>query len=317
MINRLMKRAIITGATGAVGTALIDELISNGIETLVFCRSGSERNDRIPNHNLVTQMNCDLGELSTIQNITGKSYDVFFHLAWEGTTGTARNDMYMQNQNVRYALDAVTAAQRFGCYMFIGAGSQAEYGRVSGLLKPDTPAFPEIGYGMGKLCAGQMTREYAHQLGMTHIWVRILSVYGPNDSPQSMVMSTIRKLSNDETPEFTKGEQMWDYLYSRDAAKAFFLLGNNGIDGKTYVLGSGQVRPLKEYIEVIRKTVNPTGKIALGALPYSEKQVMYLQADITELRHDTGFVPCISFEEGINSIIKQKSHGYNRITRKY
>ncbi len=120
----------------------------------------------------------------------------------------------MQNQNVAYALDAVRAARRFGCSVFVGTGSQAEYGCVEGVLRPDTPAFPENGYGMGKLCAGLMTRELAGQLGLRHIWVRVLSVYGPCDGENSMIMSAIRKLLAGETPEFTKGEQMWDYLYS-------------------------------------------------------------------------------------------------------
>lgn len=279
-----MKRVIITGATGAIGTALIKELISNEIEVLVFCREGSKRNLQIPNHRLVTKQYCSLEKLSTIENESHKTYDVFYHFAWEGTTGAARNDMYLQNQNVRYALDAVATANRFGCHTFIGAGSQAEYGRVEGILKPDTPPFPETGYGIGKLCAGQMTREYAHQLGMKHIWTRILSVYGPNDNKKSLVMSTIKKLKLGEKPKFTMGEQMWDYLYSGDAAKAFRLLGEKGCDGKVYVLGSGTVRPLIKYIKVIQNTVNPNADLDIGALPYTEKQVMYLQADITELK---------------------------------
>lgn len=295
-----MKRAIITGATGAIGTALIRDLLSNGIEVLVFCREGSKRNVRIPEHELVTRKYCALNELANVQNDTGKSYDVFYHFAWEGTTGPARNDMYLQNQNVRYALDAVATAKRFGCHTFVGAGSQAEYGRVEGLLKSDTPTFPEIGYGIGKLCAGQMTREYAHQLGIKHVWTRILSVYGPNDGAQSMVMSTINKLRNGEVPEFTKGEQLWDYLYSGDAANAFRLLGEKGQDGKVYVLGSGHAEPLANYIKKIRNTVQPEADIALGAIPYSEKQVMHLEADILPLQKDLGWTPQMDFGEGIH-----------------
>lgn len=299
-----MKRAIITGATGAVGTALVKELITNNVETLVLCREGSRRNHQIPDHPLVTRKHCSLDQLASIENDTGKDYDVFYHFAWMGTTGAERNDMYLQNQNVRFALDAVGAAERFGCKIFIGAGSQAEYGRVEGVLKPDTPAYPEMGYGIAKLCAGRMTREYAHQLDMRHIWTRILSVYGPNDGAQSMVMSTIHKLQNGEVPQFTKGEQMWDYLYSGDAAKAFFLLGDKGADGKTYVLGSGNARPLIDYIKIIRDEVNPKAKLDIGAIPYVPKQVMYLQADIEELRRDTGFKPEMRFDEGIRKILE-------------
>lgn len=163
-----------------------------------------------------------------------------------------------------------------------------------------------MGYGIGKLCAGQMTREYAHQLGIRHIWARILSVYGPNDGAQSMVMSTINKLKKGEVPQFTKGEQMWDYLYSGDAAEAFRLLGERGIDGKIYVLGSGTARPLAEYIKDIRNIVKPNAEIDLGAIPYSERQVMHLQADVDELHNDTGWTAHTTFTEGIENILREQ-----------
>lgn len=298
-----MKRAIVTGATGAIGTALITELINNNIEVLVLCRENSARSCLIPDSSLVTKCYCELKGLSKLQNDGDEKYDVFYHLAWDGTVGNSRNDFYIQNKNVEYALDALLLAKRFGCKRFIGAGSQAEYGRVEGVLKPETAAFPETGYGMAKLCAGQMTREAAKRLDMEHVWVRILSVYGPNDTPNSMVMSTVEKLKRGITPEFTKGEQLWDYLYSADAARALFLLGERGANGKTYVLGSGMARPLSEYIEEIKNAINPDACIRMGAIPYSDKQVMHLQADITELTKDTGFIPSVNFTDGIKSLL--------------
>ena len=296
---RNIRKAVITGATGEIGTALVRELTEHGIEVLVLCREGSSRNDRIPDHPLVQKVFCDMSRLCEIQNGTDSDFDVFFHFAWAGTTGQMRNNMYLQNKNIEYALDAVGAAQRLGCRLFVGAGSQAEYGRFEGRLRPDTPVNPENGYGMAKLCAGEMTREYAHRLGMEHIWTRILSVYGPNDGANSMVTSTILKLLKGETPQFTKGEQLWDYLYSGDAAKAFRLIAENGMDGKIYVIGSGNARPLAEYIEDIRDVVAPDAEIRLGAVPYSDRQVMHLQADISELTADTGFFPETEFREGI------------------
>lgn len=298
-----MKRVIITGATGAVGTALIKACIEKQIEVLVFVREDSKRNSNIPKHPLVKTMNCSLEELAEVVNPEETCYDVFYHLAWAGTTGEARNDMYLQNMNVKYALDAVGAAKRFGCHTFVGIGSQAEYGRVEGLLHYDTPVKPEMGYGIGKLCAGQMTREYAHQLGLKHEWVRILSIYGPYDGMQSMVMSTVQKLLNGEVPRFTKGEQMWDYLYSEDAADALVGIGERGKDGSIYVLGSGQASPLSEYIEIIRDKVNPDMPIELGAIPYAKRQVMHLCADISNLKEDTGFHAKTSFEDGIEKIL--------------
>ena len=161
-----MKRVIIAGATGAIGTALIQNLIEHEIEVLVLVRPESNRKNNIPANPLISVLECGMKDYATIPNTTGKEYDVFYHFAWAGAAGAGRHDMYLQNENVKYALDAVNLAKRFGCKRFIGAGSQAEYGRFEGLLRPDTPTFPEMGYGYAKLCAGQMTREYAHQLGM-------------------------------------------------------------------------------------------------------------------------------------------------------
>ena len=270
-------------------------------------RKDSKRNNRIPESKNVTKEYCSLAELKSLTNKTGKTWDVFYHLAWTGTFGDARNDMYLQNQNVRYALDAVQLAKKLGCHTFIGAGSQAEYGRVSGLLEADTPVHPENGYGMAKLCAGQMTRQICEKMGMKHIWVRILSVYGPYDGENSMVSHTIKVLMDGKRASFTPGEQMWDYLYSDDAAEAFRKIAKSGTAGKTYVLGSGKCDRLKTYIEEIYQAVcevtEHPGTLGIGDVPYADRQVMYLGADLTELTKDTGFVPGTSFGVGIRKTL--------------
>ena len=140
-----MKRVIISGATGAIGTALIGNLIGNNVEILIISRKNSKRLSVIPKNRLISIKYCDLDEYKNLQNDTGKTYDVFYHFAWSGTFGDSRNDMYIQNKNVEYSLVAVEIAKRFGCHTFIGAGSQAEYGRVEGVLTPSTPVFPENG----------------------------------------------------------------------------------------------------------------------------------------------------------------------------
>lgn len=70
------------------------------------------------------------------------------------------------------------------------------------------------------------------------------------------------------------------------------------------MLGSGQARPLVEYIKQIRDVVAPNGELGLGAIPYGEGQVMFLQADITEIAKDTGWTPKMRFDEGIRQILR-------------
>lgn len=298
-----MKKAVITGPTGAVGMALIQCLSDNGIDVVAVVRPGSARADRIKESEHVSVVYCDLKELDKLPSLIEGGADVFYHFAWDGTFGDSRNNMYLQNNNVKYALDAVDAAYELGCKTFIGAGSQAEYGRYEGDLNASVPAFPENGYGIAKLCAGQMTRIACQQKGIRHIWTRILSIYGPYDGDKTMVSSTIIKLMNSEKPSCTKGEQMWDYLYSKDAARAFMMLADGGVDGRVYCLGGGIARPLKDYINLIRDAVGNDVEIGFGDIPYSDKQVMHLCADIKELTKDTGFTPIYTFEQGIGETV--------------
>ena len=87
-----MKSAVITGPTGSIGTALIEHLISNGIEVLAIVRPDSKRTDNIPTHPLVTKLKLNLNELDKVPNyLDGKNYDVFYHLGWDGTFGNSRN----------------------------------------------------------------------------------------------------------------------------------------------------------------------------------------------------------------------------------
>lgn len=306
-----MKRAIVTGPTGAVGVALIQTLIEKDVEVLAVVRKGSKRISNIPQSERVRIVEFDLSELKKLPEVEQDTYDVFYHLGWDGTFGNSRNNMPGQLQNIQYALDAAECACEMGCKKFVGAGSQAEYGRVEGKLSATTPTFPENGYGIAKLCAGQMTRILCEQKGMEHVWIRILSVYGPCDGENTMVMSTINKLLKGERPTFTKGEQMWDYLYSKDAGRALYLVGEKGMHGKVYCLGSGQARPLREYIEDIRNMINPELELGFGEVPYAPNQVMYLCADIEELIQDIGFVPRYGFEVGIRETMEGDMEKYH------
>lgn len=300
-------RIVITGPTGTIGMALIHQCIKEKKEVLAICRRNSANMKKIPQSSCVTIMEADLEELKDLA-VPDKKYDVFYHLAWAGTTGNDRNDMRLQLSNISCSLAAVHLAKRLGCSTFVGAGSQAEYGRLEGKLTADTPALPESGYGMAKLCAGQMSRAECRKLGLKCIWIRILSVYGPFGSSNSMINGTLQKLLSGQSADFTPGDQIWDYLYCEDAAKALCLAAQKGKDGKVYVLGSGKGRALKEYIGILSRAVTEaTGHkadVRMGAVPYAENQIMHLEADISELVKDTGFMPEITFEEGIRRTIK-------------
>lgn len=312
-MSREIRRIVMTGPTGAIGMAIIQKCIEAKIELILITRADSPRNVNIPKSEHITIIHADISEYDRINveelNVEGpKSVDAFIHLAWSGTIGNGRNDMELQTKNIQCTLSAVRLAHRMGCKVFLGAGSQAEYGRVEGYLNADTPTFPETGYGMAKLCAGQMSRVFCEQLGIEHIWVRVLSIYGPCDGENTMVTSAIRGFLNGEETSFTAGEQKWDYLFSEDASDIIIRLLQNGRNGQVYCGGSGRNRMLKEYIKEIYQTVfdkeGTEEAIGIGKIPYAPKQVMFLCADISELEKDIGKIAMTPFREGIRKTVE-------------
>ena len=302
MADRIFSTAVVNGATGVVGSALVRRLLDKRVKVFAVVRPDCVRKENIPKEAEI--INCGLNEILSLPEKIPDGADMYFHLAWASTIGPGRNDMIAQTENIRAAVEAVQSCRRMHVKVFVGAGSQAEYGRINGKVTPEMPCFPNSGYGMAKLCAGQMTRSECGKYGIRHVWARLLSVYGPHDGPLSVMPMIIRSLKNREIPPLTESEQMWDFIYADDAADALIAMAENGRDGAVYPVGSGKARMLKSYFEILRDTIDPEAPLGFGKITADPGKPVNLCADIRTLKTDTGFEPKISFEEGIRRTVE-------------
>lgn len=298
----MMSSIIVTGCTGTLGCAVVRCALDKGLNVTCIVHKGSKRLGNLPKSSFVNIIECDLKDYATL-NLSGQ-YDAFIHLAWEKTFGISRDDSLSQSKNIQYTLDAVNLASRCGCSVFVGAGSQAEYGIKNSKLTPDMPVNPESGYGIAKFAAGKLSAMLCASLGIRHCWVRVLSVYGPCDGPNSLISYLVREFGSGETPKLTNCQQIWDYLFCDDAGSAFIAIAEKGLDGKAYVLGSGHGRSLKTYVEDIREQFGALASVDFGVIDYYPHQPMYMVADISELSKDTGWAPSVAFKEGIRRTVE-------------
>ena len=305
-MSRSIKRIVLTGPTGVLGLAITRYMVQIGVEVYAICRPNSKRIINIPKSPLIHIVECDMKNILNLSNYIDKSCDAFFHFAWAGTESAEnRFNMELQTENIKNSLLAVRAAYSLSCKVFIGAGSQAEYGKTEGIISPSTPTNPDSGYGFAKLCTGQMTRVMCQQLGITHIWTRIISTYGIGDNPNTLISVIINDLLKGIKPSLTKCEQVWDYLYAGDAAHAFYRLAEDGHNGSIYVIGSGQTKTLREFAEIIRNEINPSLSLGFGERPYYKDQAMHLEDDISTLFNDIVWKPETPFVEGIRKILME------------
>lgn len=298
-----MKRICITGAGSMIGAALTEYALSQGTAVLALVRPGSAHR-LLFGHSLFDVAPCDLSRLGGFAS--DLPCDGFAHLGWQATYGEARADAAAQAKNVEYTAQAVRLAERLGCRAFVFAGSQAEYGLCDAPLRADTPCFPITAYGKAKLAAGNLSRDLCRQAGIRHCHARILSVYGAADRPQTLVSACVDAMLRGEAPALSDCTQIWDYLYVRDAARALYAILTRGRDGAVYPVGSGEARPLRDYVLDIRDLTGCEAMPRFGARTLPPDAVRYLQADITTLTADTGFVPQTSFREGVTEIIRQR-----------
>lgn len=297
-----MKKAVVTGASSMIASHLIKRLIWEGIAVTAVVRPGSAKVKNVPKSPLVKVVYLAMDALDALDD----TCDAFFHFAWAGTGGGARQDKALQEENVKNTQKALEQAIKCGAKVFFTAGSQAEYGKIpyGEKLSLNTPLCPLTEYGRCKTKAAELCSKICNEAGIKHIHMRILSVYGVGDNDFTLVKSAITKMLKNEETAFTKGEQMWDYLNARDAAEAIYIAAEGAEESRTFVLGSGQCAPLKEYIKIIAEETRYKKELGFGKIEEGLSPA-YLCADISELQR-LGFEPKVGFREGIREILREE-----------
>lgn len=297
---------LVTGCTGVTGNALVRCLLAQGLSVTAVVRPGSPRRKFLPDHPKLEIVECALGAYDRLLKKQHTPYRAFFHLAWDGSWGKEktdlRNHMPMQLGNAGHVLEAVEVCRALGCPVFLTTGSQAEYGGGTGTVDETTVCRPENGYGAAKVCASSMASILCRQYGIRFIWARLFSVYGPRDATHSMIDMAVTQLLVGKSPAYTKGEQVWNYLYSFDAAKALALLAFTETAQGIYCVASQTSRPLKDYINDLHEVVAPELKPRLGALASARNSSARMEADTRRLIKDTGFCEEYSFREGVAAV---------------
>ena len=294
---------VITGATGFIGAAVLAEFLANGTHVTVLLRPDSDRGrlaaiqgfDELTYYGLLSK--------ETIHDLHERQPDIFIHCAWRGVGGSERNEAFQIDDNIPLTIDSVKLAAAVGCKQWIGLGSQAEYGNPNRRINEDCPLEPTTLYGKAKLESGIAALALCEAHKMAGAWLRVFSTYGPNDAPSWFIPYVIQEFLDGHTPQLTKCEQFWDYLYVTDAARAVVAAATSSVSG-VFNLGSGSSYALKEYVEAIRSELGLSIEPAYGAVPYRQDQVMHLEADITRLMTETGWSPIVTLFEGIGKVVE-------------
>jgi UDP-glucose 4-epimerase len=293
---------LLTGATGFIGSEISKQIIESGNNLLALVRVESDLfriADLLPS--LQTLKYSSLTEKKLIESLKKFRPDILIHCGWKGVDD---RDSYQQLEyNLPFVADSVELAYLTGCRQWLGIGSQAEYGIVNKPIVEETSLNPITMYGAAKAAAFYTSKILCKKYKLIFSWARIFSVYGPNDNKKYLIPYIIKNIISGKSPQITKCEQKWDYLYVSDAASAILKIAELKLEG-AFNIGSGNAVVLKEVVELIRNKINNKIELSYGSINYTNEQNMHLEADIRKLSEISGWHPKINLDEGLDKVIK-------------
>lgn len=308
-----MNKAIVTGATGFIGSAFVEYLISKGIEVLALGRKepAELRKARWLKLQGAQYLKLDMNSISSLpsymKEINWRAGEecVFFNLAWSGEDRLSDMNIQAQLRNVIDSVSALETAKDIGCSRFIQVGTMEEAFTQKYLeLDHSIHSFynRHVIYSVAKMSAKQALRLRSLQLNMDFLYVLHSHVMGPDDDKDSFLQMTLLKLMQCNELVFSTGEQYFDVISLEDCALGYFLICQKGIPGKEYWVGSGNPRRLREYVERMY-ALYPSGReMQFGKFQYNDVVLDKESFSITELVKDTGYIPAMSYEQTVKAL---------------
>lgn len=292
-----MEKVIITGADGFVGSYTVKHFLNEGKHVLALDMGAEAK--RLEEHPNLIYKQCDITNVnSMLELIPMNVYDTFIHFAWAGSAGPARVDYNLQMQNALNTVECMKAAKELGCNRFVCAGSIMEYEVEAAIHSQGSRPGMAYIYGMGKHIAHCMCKSVAVEIGIDLLWPMITNAYGVGEFSPRFVNSTLRKIINNEPLQFTAATQNYDFVYVTDVAKAFYLVADKGKPFCEYMIGSGNARPLKEFIIEMVESCGPNSTPLFGDVPFTGTNMPLSTFNINDIQNDCGFVADVSFARG-------------------
>ena len=291
-----MRNVIITGGNGFLGKYTADSFLEQGSRVLSVGRTRSQA----PAREGLTCLTCDISDTDELKRgIPEGVYDTFIHFAWAGASGPDRADYDLQMKNALMTVECMKTARELGCSRFLCAGSIMEYEAEAAVRAQGCRPGMGYIYGMAKHAAHGLCKAVAADIGIDLIWPILTNAFGPGESSPRFINTTLRKMNSGEPLQFTAASQTYDFVYVTDAAKAFRLIAEKGRPFCGYIIGSGNPRPLKEYILEMRAMFAPEAELRFGDIPFTGIDLPREAFSIENTVRDTGFRPEVSFSDGI------------------
>ncbi|MDR1346806.1 MAG: dTDP-glucose 4,6-dehydratase [Prevotellaceae bacterium] len=323
-----MKNILITGGAGFIGSHVARLFVNKypeykivNLDRLTYAGNLENLKDveGAPNYTFVRADICDFETVLDIFKTYG--IDGVLHLAAESHVDRSIKDPFTFAQtNVMGTLSLLQAAkecwkENYSEKLFYHISTDEVYGALQfdeTLFTEETKYNPHSPYSASKAGSDHFVRAFHDTYGLPVIITNCSNNYGPYQFPEKLIPLFINNIrSNKPLPVYGKGENVRDWLYVVDHARAIDIIFHKGKIGETYNIGGFNEWKNIDLIKVIIKTVD---KLLNRAEGESEKLITYVTdraghdlryaIDSSKLKNELGWQPSLQFEEGIEKTVK-------------
>ena len=294
-----MRKVLVTGANGFIGSSLIKKMIANNIEVVAVDITFA--GNRLPDSNLITKVESGV-EAALAEKIPAGEYDAFYHLAWKGVNGAEKADPSVQLANIQMAVDCANICKQLNVKKLLCAGTVAENATFS--LPELAKTSGGMMYGVAKHACRLILEDYCKNIGQQFVWMQFSNIYGVGNKTGNLVSYTLGELLAGKEATFGPALQPYDFIYVDDLIEAVYRLGANDTKKSLYYIGSGSPRILKDYLLRIGELAGCADKVGIGIRPddgIKYTMDMFCNKDLVET---IGEYVCTSFVDGIEKTIE-------------
>lgn len=293
----MIKKILITGSSGMIGTRLFEKLLAEGYKVIGFDKKPNKWQPELNKSTIIG----DLLNQEDVKKIP-VDFDIVIHLAANARVYDLVVKPGLALENIISTYNILEFSRKNSIKRFIFSSSRETYGNRKKIIAKEEDVdinLCESAYAASKISDEALIYSFSKCYGINHIVCRFSNVYGMYDDSDRFVPLLIKKMRKNNGAEIFGKDKILDFTYIDDCVfgiikciEKFDKAKNN-----TFNIASGKGEKLTEVARVIKKGLNSSSKISLGRNRAGEV-VKYI-ADISKAKKMIGYSPKYSIKEGI------------------
>ena len=302
------KKVLVTGASGFIGSHLVEELVRRGANVRAFVKDNSSNNigslEKLT-EDISEKVEIVFGDIQNRENVKRAVYEMnlVFHLgALISVADSYKNPREYMDVNAIGTLNILEASREYKIEKIIIASTSEVYGNGGNkIINEDFPLNPRSPYAASKIAAEKITESFYYSYNLPVSIIRLFNVFGPRQSIKPLIPAVINHGIRNEKIQITDLNSKRDFVYVADAVDAFIKTAESDkSNGETINIGTGTASSVKMILEILSKILEKDlfKYVELGNLKNKDEKLLI--CDNKKAKKLLNWEPKYSLEEGLS-----------------